>query len=417
MAVLGCIADDFTGASDAASFLVKGGMRVKLYNGVPKENTGTDDAQAIVIALKSRTSNKEQAVACSLQAADFLKAQGVQQIYFKYCSTFDSTPDGNIGPVADALMEHLNVSCSLLCPSLPINGRTVSNGKLYVNGVPLSESHMKDHPLNPMWDSHIAELMRPQSKYSCEVLRQSQMTDSQLQALFHRHTDPFYIVPDYETEADGQMICEFFGKMPFLTGGSDLLAHLAEKWSKTTDCSGTIPESAVSGQALLIAGSCSKATLEQIEHYKSQGFPTIKLDPFLMMNGQQILDEVWDFIEKNTTEDKAVLLYSSDTPEMVSKYQSLGSERVAELLENSAAFLAKRAVEHGFTRIISAGGETSGAVTKGLGFSSYWIGESVAPGVPIMVPSDHPGIRLILKSGNFGQQDFFTRALTMTHRR
>ena len=166
MAVFGCIADDFTGASDAASFLVKGGMRVCLYNGIPDENL-QDDAQAIVIALKSRTQPTAQAVEDSLAAARYLLAQGVQQIYFKYCSTFDSTPNGNIGPVADALMELVNAPCSILCPALPVNGRTVENGNLMVNGIPLHESHMKNHPLTPMWDCKIKNLMEPQSKYSC----------------------------------------------------------------------------------------------------------------------------------------------------------------------------------------------------------------------------------------------------------
>lgn len=417
MAILGCIADDFTGASDAASFLVKGGMSVKLYNGIPGPLSSTETAQAIVIALKSRSEDREKAVDDSLNAADFLLSQGVRQIYFKYCSTFDSTPEGNIGPVADALMEHLKVSCSLLCPSLPVNGRTVKNGMLFVNGTPLDESHMKNHPLNPMWDCRIPELMKPQSKYPCKIITQSQIAEEEASSLFSQKSGHFYLVPDYETDEDGAFIAEHFGGLTFLTGGSGLLSHLARRWSQTLDSLGFIPESKTDGKALLIAGSCSKATLEQIDWYKKQGFPCCKLKPDYMLDGKQTLDEVWDFIKENTSKERSVLVYSSDTPEHVQQYQTLGRETVASLLENAAACLAKRALDNGFTRIISAGGETSGAVTKGLGFCSYWMGESVAPGVPIMVPAERMDVRLILKSGNFGQTDFFTRALDMTQRR
>ena len=173
MAILGCIADDFTGASDAASFLVKGGMSVQLYNGLPrKEPADEDNPQAVVIALKSRTQNKNDAVRDSVNAARFLRECGVRQIYFKYCSTFDSTREGNIGPVADALMELLKVPYTLLCPSLPVNGRVVKNGNLYVNGVPLHESPMKNHPLTPMWDCRIAKLMEPQRNIPATFLSQ-----------------------------------------------------------------------------------------------------------------------------------------------------------------------------------------------------------------------------------------------------
>ena len=184
MAVLGCIADDFTGASDAASFLVKGGMSVRLYNGIPDiqaqdNETGRqeEEAQAVVIALKSRTQETARAVADSLAAARFLISQGVKQIYFKYCSTFDSTPTGNIGPVADALMDFMKAHYTILCPALPVNGRTVEDGRLMVDGIPLHHSHMKNHPLTPMWDSRIDKLMEPQSRYSCRCMGARELDD------------------------------------------------------------------------------------------------------------------------------------------------------------------------------------------------------------------------------------------------
>ncbi len=408
MAILGCIADDFTGASDAASFLVKGGMSVQLYNGIPENADDLKPVQAIVIALKSRTQETAQAVADSLHAAHFLLEQGISHLYFKYCSTFDSTPHGNIGPVCDALMEQMKAPYSLLCPSLPVNGRTVLNGKLFVNGIPLDESPMKDHPLTPMWDSRITELMRPQSHYNCQILPRDTVWTEPGQK------SPFYLIPDYETDSDGEKIARTFGHLPFLSGGSGLLKPLAEYLLSGTGTSSQIPKSSVPGKALLIAGSCSKMTLSQIAWYKSQNMPTLRIDPIALLNGKQTLDQLWDFVEEHTNKQHSVLVYSSDTPEMVRKYQELGREKIADLLEKTSADLAKKAVEHGYTRIISAGGETSGAITKGLHFSSYQIGESIAPGVPVMVPASRPDIRLVLKSGNFGQEDFFGRALSMT---
>lgn len=411
MAVFGCIADDFTGASDAASFLVKGGMSVQLYNGIPEKNDAAREAHAIVIALKSRTQKTEDAVKDSIKAARFLLDQGVKQIYFKYCSTFDSTPEGNIGPVSDALMELMKVPYTLLCPSLPVNGRTVENGRLMVNGIPLHESHMKNHPLTPMWDCRIDRLMEAQSRYRCQNLNISELER------YCPKTDPkapFYLIPDYRNQSDGEKIAQTFGHLPFLTGGSGLLEPLARLWAKKLPDKSMIPDSGTDGRALLLAGSCSKATLGQISWYQAQGHPCYKLDPKAMLDGGQTVEDAWAFIESHSSETTAVLIYSSDTPEKVKEFQQLGAEKVASLLEGATAMLAVRAVEAGYTRIISAGGETSGAVTKGLGFSSYWMGESVAPGVPVMVPVERPDIRLVLKSGNFGQEDFFGRALAMT---
>lgn len=416
MAVLGCIADDFTGASDAASFLVKGGMSVRLYNGIPEEMeiNGGNDTQAIVIALKSRTQETGRAVAHSLEAARFLLGRGVKQIYFKYCSTFDSTPKGNIGPVADALTELMKVPFTLLCPGLPVNGRTVEQGRLLVNGIPLHESHMKNHPLTPMWNCRIDKLMEPQSRYRCRNLPPDELESFSFSPQEHCSGTPFYIIPDYIEPDDGGKIAAVFGRLPLLTGASGLLEPLAQLWSSRLSEKGTLPKSRTEGKAILLAGSCSKATLEQIIWYQKQGNPSCKLDPAAMLQGQQTVEDVWRFTEENNSESRAVLVYSSDPPEKVKEYQAYGTVKVSGMLESAMAQLAMRAVRAGYTKIICAGGETSGAVTKGLGFASYWIGESVAPGIPVMVPAESPHIRLVLKSGNFGQEDFFGRALAMT---
>ena len=410
--VLGCIADDFTGASDAASFLVKGGMSVRLYNGIPNQHRPPDeDTQAAVIALKSRTQETDQAVADSLRAAQFLLEQGAKQIYFKYCSTFDSTPKGNIGPAADALIRLLGVPYTLLCPALPVNGRTVEHGMLMVNGIPLAESHMKNHPLTPMWDSRIDQLMAPQSSYACININMDKPdTFSALPA-----TDkPYYLVPDYKTAKDGEKIAKAFSELALLTGGSGLLEPLARIWTQKLSRTGDIPGSETKGKGLILAGSCSKATLAQIAWYQKQERPSYKLDPKAMMEGNQTVEDAWRFIEGYQDQADAVLIYSSDTPEKIREFQRYGTKTVSDLLENAVAKLAVRAVKSGYTRIISAGGETSGAITKALGFSSYRIGQSIAAGVPIMVPAENPDLRLVLKSGNFGQEDFFIQALNMT---
>lgn len=413
MAIFGVIADDFTGASDAASFLVKGGLSVRLISGVPTGSARVNaagDAQAIVIALKSRTQETAAAVADSLAAADFLLEAGVRQLYFKYCSTFDSTPRGNIGPVADALMARTGARVSVLCPSLPVNGRIVKGGCLYVNGVPLHESPMKDHPLTPMWDSDLTRLMAPQSRW--ESIKVTHASLAQLAA--EPPQTPCYLVPDYETDEDGARIASAVAELPLLTGGSGLLAPLAEIWAARLHGKTAPPKSGTQGDAILLAGSCSRATLGQIAWYQAQGLPSRKLDPAAVVDGRFTVDDLWPFVEECRAQGLAPLVYSSDTPDKVRAYQALGAGRVSEALEQFTAALARRAAEAGFTRIISAGGETSGAVTQALGFRTFLIGRSVAPGVPIMTPAERRDIRLVLKSGNFGQEDFFCRALQMT---
>lgn len=417
MPFFGCVADDFTGASDAASFLVRGGMSVQLFNGIPSEESRMiTDVQAVVIALKSRTQKTEEAVSDTIQAFKWMEQRGVKQFYLKYCSTFDSTPEGNIGPAADAAMELLKVPYTILCPALPVNGRTVEQGKLYVNGVLLQESPMKNHPLTPMWDCRIANLMEPQSKYESRELWKTQLyqTEEVKRVLsFSEQTPPFYVIPDYGEDADGVRIADLFGDLRLLTGGSGLLEPLARRLCKDEREQKKVDVRA-EGSALLLAGSCSKATLEQIRHFKELGGLTYQINPLAMLAGKESVEDAWAFVEKHM--GQSVLIYSSDTAEHVKEVQQAGHLLVADMLEQAAAELADRAVKKGICRIIVAGGETSGAVTKRLSFTSYQIGESVAPGVPVMIPVENDTIRLVLKSGNFGGKDFFEKVLKMTEK-
>lgn len=405
--ILGCIADDFTGAGDIASFFAKGGMRTRLYNGVPQD-TGEANFDAAVIALKTRTQETVSAVEDSLTALKWLHEQGAKRFYVKYCSTFDSTPRGNIGPICDASMEFLQAPYTVLCPALPVNGRVVRGGRLFVNGVPLEQSPMKNHPLTPMWASSIEELMAPQSKYPCRTIGRAY--GNALPRLDAAHG---YYVPDMETDADADAIVACFGGLRLLTGGSGIAEPLARILMEDRVVSH--PDAGTDRPALLLAGSCSVATREQIENYRAAGGACLKLDPMALLDGTTNAKELWR--QAKDCLGESVLIYSSDTPENVRKMQSHGQEKVAVLLENTFAQLACLAAQDGIRRVIVAGGETGGAVTRQLGFNAYEIGQSIAPGVPVMTPVADPSLRLVLKSGNFGQPDFFRRALDRTCRK
>ena len=423
----GVVADDFTGASDAASFLVKAGVPTVLFNGIPdKEPELSEETRAVVIALKTRTVPREHAVAESLAAFRRLKKMGASQLYLKYCSTFDSTSEGNIGPVADAVMKAWNIPYTVLCPSLPVNGRTVKDGILYVNGVPLAESPMRNHPLTPMRDSNLVNLMEMQSEFPAKVIGNSSMVAAGSVAA----GKPCYLIPDYETDEDGDRIAAFFGNLSFLTGGSGLIGALGRRYVKlcgenTETCSmndtkadsqnsglsAQQEQAAGTGKALVLAGSCSAMTLRQIADYTGRGAASYRLLPDALLDGSQNAENVFAWVQE---QESGSLIFSSASPEDLEKSQRLGKERVAAKIEGTLAGLARLAAEHGYTRIIVAGGETSGAVTQALGYQAFQIGQSVAPGVPVMIPLDNPSLRLVLKSGNFGQEDFFARALEMT---
>ena len=414
--LIGCVADDFTGASDAASFLMSKGMKTILFNGKPDGEI--PPCQAVVIALKSRTQETKSAVADSMAAFTWLKEQGAQHLYFKYCSTFDSTKEGNIGPVVDAMLKAFGEKYTILCPALPVNKRTVENGILYVDGVPLSETHMKNHPLTPMWESEIAKLMDPQGKYqtlnvNTELLAKSKEEILAVVDEFGKDKEHFYIVPDYVNDENGTKIAEVFGDLTVLTGGSGILAPLAAKYQQAQAAKDSMTNG-VDGKGIVLAGSCSKATLEQIADFQTKGYASYKIDPMAVLSGTETVDTVWDFVKAHA--DEEVLLYSSDQAENVAEIQKVGKDKIAALLEGLTAAVAERAVANGYTRIIVAGGETSSAVAKKLGYHCFETGASIAPGVPIMAPLSNENIRIVLKSGNFGQTDFFARALQMTRK-
>lgn len=416
--IIGCVGDDFSGSSDAASFFAKEGIKTLLFNGTPAYDLQEfDESIAVVIALKTRTQKTSVAISDTLEAFEWLKRNGADQLFIKYCSTFDSTKEGNIGPIVDSTLEKYNIKYTILCPALPVNGRTVVNGHLFVDGIPLHETHMKDHPLTPMWDSDISKLMEPQGKYpslkiNTEMLEQSKEDILKVIDDFGQDKEHFYVIPDYNEEKHAVKIVDVFGDLQLLTGGSGLMTQLSHKYKNSISSkSENIPSLSI-GKAIVLAGSCSKATLEQIEDFKSRSGKYIKIDPTALMDGSQTKEGIWKYIE--AIEEDAVLVYSSDNPENVRAAQKVGSHIVSDLLEQTTAYIAKKAAEKGFSRIIVAGGETSGAVTKILGYDSYLVGDSIAPGVPVMIPMKNKNMRLVLKSGNFGQKNFFVRAISKT---
>lgn len=444
---LGVVADDFTGASDAASMLAEAGVPTVLFNGVPEKMPALrEDIRAIVIAEKTRTIPAAEAVEEMLSAFAWLRAHGARQLYFKYCATFDSTEKGNIGPVADAVLEKCGYPYTVLVPALPVNGRTVKDGELFVNGIPLAESHMRNHPLTPMRASDVCQLIEMQSPhrgYRVRIEELEHWKNGRTQAASRRDlrveelAEKYYLVPDYYEDAHGDLIADAFSDLPFLTGGSGLCGALGRRYARlhpelrmanaddreaedrkraVADAEREVmsekPETlADEGKTLLLAGSCSKITLEQIEDYQEKGRANLFIDPVKLVEGE--IDASTILTAMKAAGD-AVLVYSSQKPEEMRKTQTLGLEKVSDQLESTMGALARMAVEAGYTRIISAGGETSGAVTKALDYTAFYIGKSVAPGVPVMTPVENPKLRIVLKSGGFGQKDFFERAVKMT---
>lgn len=402
---MGVIADDFTGASDAASFLVKAGYRVIMLTDLLDKFD--EECDCVVMAMKIRSVEPEEAKESVHRVLKFFEKIQVEKVYYKYCSTFDSTKKGNIGVISDYLMESLDVPYTLLCPSLPVNGRTVKNGILYVNGVPLAESPMKDHPLNPMWDSYIPELMKEQSKYKCYVVNAESIDETI--ALQCKKGEKFYLIPDYTNDEDGEKIAQLFAGLSLYTGGSGLLEHLklgdsvAAKDSMALNCG---------KKAIILCGSCSQMTGKQIKTYIENENPSVRIDSFDLLSGNITAEKVFEKVMKNLPQTTIVF---SDGVEkdmnVFSKNESF--ERLSGLIEKLNADLSELALKNGFDRIVVAGGETSGAVTIRLGYHAYHIGKVIAPGVPTLIPVENKKLRLVLKSGNFGDENFFTKALDL----
>lgn len=417
--LLGCIADDFTGGTDLAGMLVKAGMRTVQMIGIPQVPIG-DDVDAVVIALKSRTSPVDEAVAESLAALRWLRQAGCRQFYFKYCSTFDSTPRGNIGPVAEALIQELGCDFTIACPAFPVNGRTIYKGHLFVGDLLLSDSGMRNHPLTPMTDASLVRVLQSQIKGKAgmvdyKIVRQGAAAIKARFAQLKAEGCNF-AVPDALTDEDLLSIGAACADMPLVTAGSGVALGLPQNFRQAgllADNAAADSLPATGGLRAVIAGSCSLATQGQVAAMREK-HPAFNIDPFDLAHGRDVVGEALAWA-KGRIEKEAVLFYATATPEAVKAVQAqLGVEKAGSLVEDTLAAIAQGLAALGVGQLIVAGGETSGAVVKALGFAGLRIGPEIDPGVPWTTGiSADPGakpIAVALKSGNFGTPDFFLKA-------
>lgn len=420
--LLGCIADDFTGGTDLAGMLVKAGMRTVQMIGVPQEPIA-DDIDAVVIALKSRTSPVDEAVAESLAALRWLRQAGCRQFYSKYCSTFDSTAKGNIGPIAEALMSELDSDFTIACPAFPVNGRTIYKGHLFVGDTLLSDSGMRHHPLTPMTDANLVKVLQTQIKGKVGLVdfRVVSHGAEAIKARFEKLKSEGcnFAVTDAVSDNDLMAIGAACAEMPLVTAGSGIALGLPQNFRKAGllaagQVADTLPSTG--GLRAVISGSCSIATQGQVAAMRER-HPAFSIDPFELAHGKNVVGEALAWA-KSRIGNEPVLFYATATPDAVKAVQSrLGTEKAGSLVENALAAIARGIVAMGVGQLIVAGGETSGAVVKALGVAGLRIGPEIDPGVPwttaISRNAGEKPIALALKSGNFGSPDFFLKAWDM----
>jgi 3-dehydrotetronate 4-kinase len=415
MPLLACIADDFTGATDLANTLVKQGMRTIQLLGVPRQDLQVPDADAVIIALKSRSNPLAGAVAMSLAALQWLRQRKARQYYFKYCSTFDSTDQGNIGPVADALCAELGVDFTVFNPAFPTNKRTVYQSNLFAGDVPLSESSMRHHPLTPMTDSNLVRVLQRQtaSKVGAvtHVTVERGVTSVREAFTSLRARGVRFAILDSITDQHLLTLGEACADFALVTGGSGMAMGLPANFVRAgllkTGQNYALPT--VTGPTAVLAGSCSSATQEQVAHMKTT-HEAFEIDPLKLAAGKDVAQEVIDWARPRLS-DKPVLIYSTSAPQRVSEIQAqLGREQAGLLVEQVQGKIAIGLCSLGVRRFVVAGGETSGAVVGALGVEGLLIGPEIDPGVPWTFSLGEPSLALALKSGNFGGGDFFTRA-------
>ncbi len=413
--LLGVVADDFTGATDLANTLVKAGLRTVQVLGVPRAGSAPPTADAVVVALKSRSNPAAEAIAQSLAAAAWLRAGGAHQLYFKYCSTFDSTDRGNIGPVADALLDFVGGAMTVFDPAFPTNGRTVYQGHLFVGDALLSDSSMRHHPLTPMTDASLVRTLARQTPHRVGLVSVA-VIDRGVEAVRARFAQLVrdgvrHVVTDTLTDAHLHVIGEACADLPLVTGASGLAAGLPANFRRrglaVLGADTALP--AVGGAAAVIAGSCSAATQAQVAHF-ARTHPVFMIDPLAIAQGRDVAAEALAWAAPQLGA-QPVLIGSTADPAQVEAVQSrLGREHAGAMVEAALAQIAKGLVARGVRRLVVAGGETAGAVVGALGVEQLRIGAEIDPGVPWTASLGTPALALALKSGNFGAPDFLLRA-------
>jgi 3-dehydrotetronate 4-kinase len=429
--ILGCIADDFTGATDLANNLVRQGMRTVQVIGVPARlpNDGAAPvvADAIVVALKSRTIAPADAVAQSLQALRWLQGQGAQQIYFKYCSTFDSTPAGNIGPVTEALLDALygpGQGFTIACPAFPENQRTVFKGHLFVGDVLLSDSGMRQHPLTPMLDANLVRVLQAQTRRRVGLVAHDVVARGH-QAITERFAGlraqgVGVAVVDAVSNDDLQRIGLALAGMPLVTAGSGIAIGLPQNWQGRLSHSAQaalLP--AASGARAVVSGSCSVATQAQVQRFLNTGWPAFAVDPLAIARGEDVAGRALAALVPQLSRGPVLAYATADAATVKAVQSSLGVERAGALVEGTLSRIAVGLVQAGVRQMVVAGGETSGAVVQALGVQRMAIGPQIDPGVPWTAVQAHVetattvDMHMALKSGNFGSADFFTQSFAM----
>ncbi len=415
---LGCIADDLTGATDLALMLTSEGLRTVLATVVPPADTDVAHVDAIVIALKSRSIPADAAVAASIDAARGLRALGAERFFFKYCSTFDSTDAGNIGPVAEALLEFVGGGVTIACPAFPRMGRTVYMGHLFVNDALLNESGMKDHPLNPMRDSDLRRVLARQTATTIGSVLFDDVNAGveRISAALVREgkANRQICIIDAITDQNLRDIGTATAELPLITGGSGIAIGLPAAYASLglVGVLSTPPSmlAAPAGREAILSGSCSQATCQQIEIAESAGIPVFKINVSQLPDGGETLSAICQWAEQQPR-TAPILVYSSANSNAVAEIQArVGREAASRMVEELLAATAVGLRERGFSRFIIAGGETSGAVIEALGATTLCIGPEIDPGVPWTRATVGPSVALALKSGNFGSPDFFLKA-------
>ena len=440
--LLGCIADDFTGASDLANNLVRAGMRVVQTIGVPTSPLSAD-VDAVVVALKSRTTVPQEAIAQSLAALTWLQAQGASQIYFKYCSTFDSTAQGNIGPVTDALMDALGTDFTIATPAFPDNKRTVFKGYLFAGDTLLNESGMQNHPLTPMADANLVRVLQAQTRHTVGLVDYSVVARGAAAVLERiaqlKAAGVGIAVVDAISNDDLMRLGPALKGMPLVTAGSGVAIGLPQNFGIAPSLQASVLPKA-SGLQAVVSGSCSLATNAQVLAFIGAGRPALAIDPLRAASGIDVAAEALAWAAP-LLQSGPVLIYSTAESSAIKAVQrQLGVEQAGALVERTLAAIVKGLVALGVRQLIVAGGETSGACVQTLGITQMQIGPQIAPGVPwsyceppqsalrvLPAPrggraslgaarhlaASSGGIHITLKSGNFGGNDFFLQAFKM----
>ena len=424
--ILGVIADDFTGATDVAGMLVQAGMSTLLTIGVSSagdaaetNGSGANTADAVVVALKSRTTPAADAVAESLAALAHLQSAGCRHFYFKVCSTFDSTARGNIGPVAEALMAALGSDFAIACPAFPENGRSVYRGHLFVGDALLSDTGMKDHPLTPMTDANLVRWLQAQTALRVGLLRHDAVAagvaavSERIAAL--RDDKVAIAIADAIDNSDLRTLASACADLPLLIAGSGLAlglpaAYAARGWLQPDATVPALP--AVGGHAAVLSGSCSTATNAQVQHWQHSGRPVFRIDVLQLAEGAPLAAQAIAWAAGHLARGPVLITATAEAGAVKAAQQQLGVERAGALVEQCLADVARGLLERGVRRLVVAGGETAGAVVQALQVRRLRVGAPIDPGVPWTQAEGRP-LLLALKSGNFGSVDFFAKALAL----